>query len=65
MRMRDLTERMERLAASGDPEDAHARADDLLIDAIDCLAAYATDTPDEREEVALIAAYRRVPKWYA
>lgn len=47
----------------GDPEGTHLRADELLVEAVRELGAE-TSYPESEIE-SLIAAYERVPKWYA
>lgn len=48
-----------------DQEEEHVKADDLLIEALKTLSAYATETEDEGEVWGLIEAYEEIPKWYA
>lgn len=65
--LQEISREMSEIAALSpdDPEVAHGRADDLLIEAIRRLAPYATGTVDEGEAVTLIEAWGRVVKWYA
>ena len=57
----DITQDLVALADSGDIEEAHARADDLLVEAIRAKAV----ATDYKLVEKLIDAYENVPKWYA
>lgn len=62
--LREIADEMGALT-DGDPESSHARGDDLLIEAIERLAAYATETVDEGEDERLVTYWRSLRKWYA
>lgn len=53
---------MEGLGVSEDPEVAHITADRLLIETIECMSARKFSN---RDVAAVLAAWGRVPKWYA
>ena len=63
----EIREEMRELVSSGDAEIAHARADDLLVEALRRLVLVIgsdhTLWPTEVED--LITNFRRVEKWYA
>lgn len=51
MKLDELLEELKKLENSGDPEEAHARADDLLLVYID--------------NKKVTEAFENVPRWYA
>jgi hypothetical protein len=65
MRMHEIIGELRGLGISGDVEVQHARADDLLIEALREICKYAKPHFTESEVDELIAAYEAVEKWYA
>lgn len=63
--LREITADLVSLQDDDDWEAAHFKADRLLVEAINVLSAYATDTTDEGATEALVEAWEEVGKWYA
>lgn len=57
-----IAEKMRSCNNAFDTEEAHSKADDLLVDLIETLAK---DTPHEEQVRLILSMYASVDKWYA
>jgi len=63
MKLHEIASELRSLHEPGDTEAAHARADELLIEALLTFRLPGPYTIQEIED--LVHAYRGVPKWFA